>query len=228
MFRRLALPLALVAALSGCGNRAPDASSSRDSNSVSVSAVPTTKASLPNASSTAAERVGVIGATSSASVSAPSAPTVGAVAADDLAIRPNPLRVRARSAGIDVALDLLSMTPSKELEVPKDPTRAGWWRSAKKQSPIVLVGHVDSLTGPAVFYRVRDMKRGDDIVLTLSDGSTQTFVVTLKEQFRKDSFPTDSVYRAGSGELRLVTCGGSFNRRSRHYVDNVVVFARPV
>lgn len=156
-----------------------------------------------------------------------SSPTTMA-ANDEPVARPDPARVQAPSVGIDVTLDLLSMTANKELEVPKDPDRVGWWRSTKRQSPIVLVGHVDSLTGPAVFFRVRDMKRGDDIVLTLSDGTTRAFVVTSTEQVSKNSFPTNSVYRSGTGELRLVTCGGRFNRQSRHYVDNVVVFARPM
>lgn len=226
MLRRLALPVAFAAVLYGCGQSAmKDAPPSWDSQPAPTSAIraepPKTTMTLPSSSFVPSPAVKPRSDGPESTIRSPDS-------VDEREVRPNPLRVEAPSAGIDVPLDLLSLTATNELEVPKDPDRAGWWRSAKDQSPIVLVGHVDSMTGPAVFYRVREMKRGDDIFLKLSDGTTRAFVVTSKEQFRKDSFPTDSVYRAGSGELRLVTCGGSFNRRSHHYVDNVVVFARPV
>jgi hypothetical protein len=90
----------------------------------------------------------------------------------------------------------------------------------------VIVGHVDSRSGPAVFFRLRQLAPGDEIAVDRVDGSTAVFVVQRVERHPKGAFPTDAVYGPTPvAQLRLVTCGGEFDRRSRHYVDNVVVFA---
>jgi sortase (surface protein transpeptidase) len=90
----------------------------------------------------------------------------------------------------------------------------------------VVLGHVDSRRGPAVFYRLRELRRGDQITVTRADGSTVRFVVQRTEQTLKRRFPTDDVYyptlRPG---LRLVTCGGEFDRRIHHYKSNIIVYA---
>jgi sortase (surface protein transpeptidase) len=92
--------------------------------------------------------------------------------------------------------------------------------------PSLLAGHVDSRTGPAVFYRLRELRGGDRIVVERSDGRTATFEVDRVEQVSKSSFPTRRVYGATPRpELRLITCGGTFDASSGHYLSNVVVYA---
>jgi sortase (surface protein transpeptidase) len=91
----------------------------------------------------------------------------------------------------------------------------------------VIVGHVDSRQGPAVFFRLRQLVPGDQVLVDRADGSTAVFVVERSERVGKDAFPTAAVYGATlDAQLRLVTCGGRFDRTTRHYVDNVLVFAR--
>jgi sortase (surface protein transpeptidase) len=91
----------------------------------------------------------------------------------------------------------------------------------------VIAGHVDSRTGPAVFYGLRKLAAGDAIAVVRADQSRVEFTVYRTEEHAKASFPTDAVYGATEGaELRLITCGGAFNRRTRQYLDNVIVFAR--
>jgi sortase (surface protein transpeptidase) len=91
----------------------------------------------------------------------------------------------------------------------------------------VILGHVDSkVDGPAVFFRLRELRRGDEIKVVRADGSTVLFAVDRTEQFPKSRFPTDDVYYpTGTPELRLVTCGGSFDATAGHYRSNVIVFA---
>jgi sortase (surface protein transpeptidase) len=90
----------------------------------------------------------------------------------------------------------------------------------------VVVGHVDSREGPAVFFRLRDLDRGDRIAVDRADGTTVEFTVGRTERYRKNSFPTAEVYGdTPNAQLRLITCGGAFDRRSGHYLDNVVVYA---
>ena len=107
---------------------------------------------------------------------------------------------------------------------------SGWYAGGTRPGDpgsAVILGHVDSKRdGPAVFYRLRDLRRGDEITITRADGSTVRFAVDRTEQFPKSRFPTDDVYYPTlTPALRLVTCGGSFDATAGHYRSNVIVFA---
>ncbi|MBW8767444.1 MAG: class F sortase, partial [Geodermatophilales bacterium] len=91
----------------------------------------------------------------------------------------------------------------------------------------VLAGHVDSTAGPAVFFRLGELAAGDEVVVGRSDGTTVRFTVTRVARYPKAAFPTAEVYGpTPDAQLRLITCGGDFDRSRRSYADNVVVFAR--
>lgn len=143
-----------------------------------------------------------------------------------------PERVRIPRIGVDSTLVGLRRLRDGTLEVPRDFAVAGWYRQGVKPGDTgaaVLVGHVDSFTGPAVFFRLRELHRGDRITVLRSDGSRAVFAVYATERVPKDDFPTARVYGDTRGaELRLLTCGGQFDQRTRHYEDNQVVYARKV
>lgn len=126
----------------------------------------------------------------------------------------------------------LGIDGAGRLEAPEDFARVGWFTDGPLPGavgPAVMVGHVDSRAGPAVFYRLRELEAGDEIVVPRSDGGRSRFAVDRIEQYPKDSFPALQVYGATPGpELRLITCGGTFDRSVRHYVDNIVVYASAV
>jgi len=92
--------------------------------------------------------------------------------------------------------------------------------------PAVMAAHVDSKQGPGIFYKLGAVKGGDVIKVARADGSTTTFRVDKVATYPKDQFPTEEVYRGDftRSEIRLVTCGGPFDK-VKHYLDNVVVFA---
>jgi sortase (surface protein transpeptidase) len=94
----------------------------------------------------------------------------------------------------------------------------------------VIAGHVDSTHGPAVFYRLGRLRRGAQVRVLRADGRVARFTVDRVDRFAKDAFPTVQVYgnTTNRAELRLITCGGDFDRRTGHYVDNVVAFAHLV
>ena len=142
---------------------------------------------------------------------------------------PLPLTLRIPEVGIDTPLIPLGLNPDNTLEVPKDFALAGWYvhRSVPGEpGPSIIAGHVDSKRGPAVFYRLRDLGPGATIEVARSDGSIAKFTVVAKEQHDKDNFPTARVYGpTDSPELRVITCGGTFDRTVGHYNDNVIVFA---
>ena len=125
--------------------------------------------------------------------------------------------------------ELVADPATGELAAPHDPARAGWYAAGVvpgDQGPAVIGGHVDSRSGPGVFFRLRTLRPGDLVDVTRSDGRTVRFSVIAVALYPKDRFPTEAVYGPTSGpELRLVTCGGTFDRSARSYDDNVVVDA---
>jgi hypothetical protein len=139
-----------------------------------------------------------------------------------------PTRVRIPRIGVDSPLAVLGLDRSGELAPPAGFTRAGWYGGGPAPGdtgPAVIAGHLDSKTGPAVFARLPELVPGDRIEV-LRGARWLPFRVVDTARAPKDRFPTRAVYAPTPGpELRLVTCGGEFDRRSRHYRDNVVVFA---
>jgi sortase (surface protein transpeptidase) len=115
------------------------------------------------------------------------------------------------------------------LAVPTDFARAGYYTGRPvpgATGPAIVVAHVDSKSGPAVFKRLRELKPGDEVVVTRADGSDVVFVVDRIESHPKNRFPTRAVYDpTPDATLRLITCGGSFDRKAGHYRDNVIAFA---
>jgi sortase (surface protein transpeptidase) len=124
----------------------------------------------------------------------------------------------------------LGLTPSGAMEVPKDAVTAGWFDlgpTPGELGPSVIAAHVDYAKVPGVFARLHEMAVGDEALVTRADGSTVRFTAYRVERFPKSAFPTSDVYGNTDGpELRLVTCGGEYDRASGSYRDNVVVFAR--
>lgn len=141
---------------------------------------------------------------------------------------PTSVRVPAIDLDEDTVLRL-GIAPDGSAEVPADYDRVGWFdRGAVPgdRGATVLLGHVDSRTGPAVFYRLRDLRPGDTIDVARADGTTARYAVRRTEQVAKDRFPTFAVFGATSEDvLRLVTCAGEFDRGARSYTDNLVVHA---
>lgn len=112
---------------------------------------------------------------------------------------------------------------------PDDPNLAGWFTGAVspgEKGTAVVVGHVDNAEGPAVFYGLGALKKGNRVDVLREDGKTATFEIYDIEVFKKSNFPGERVYGGkGAPELRVITCGGSYSERYG-YDANVVVFAR--
>jgi Sortase domain len=143
---------------------------------------------------------------------------------------PVPVGLAIPAIGVDEGtLVTLGRNPDGSLQVPSDYARAGWFTGGPvpgRPGPSVIAGHVDSRTGPAVFFRLRELRAGDVVTVRMSDGGQLRFRVDGVRQYPKANFPTAAVYGPVPGSaLRLITCGGSFDRTVRSYRDNVVVYA---
>lgn len=143
-----------------------------------------------------------------------------------------PGRVVIDRIDVDAEVIDLGLDPEGALEVPTDFAQTGWWTGGARpgeEGPAVIVGHVDSVDGPAVFFRLEELVPGDEVTVVADDGTPTTFVVERSRQVAKDDFPTEEVYGAtDEAELRLVTCDGDFDRSTGHYDDNLIVFLRAV
>jgi len=140
-----------------------------------------------------------------------------------------PMRIRIPAIAASAPVDPLGLNRDGTPQVPVDFARAGYYTGRPPPGaigPAIIVAHVDSKSGPAVFARLRDLKPGDEVTVTRADRSDVVFVIDRVESHPKNAFPTTAVYDPTPGAtLRLITCGGSFDHRAGHYRDNVIAFA---
>ena len=154
------------------------------------------------------------------------APLTSAAAARPVA---RPVRLIIPVIGVRARLVRLGLAAGGTLQVPVTTTVAGWYTGSPRPGAIgssVIAGHVDSYLGPGVFFRLRLLRPGDRIFVRRADGTLAVFRVTLVRTYLKTRFPTGAVYGAAPGpQLRLITCGGTFDPGLRSYLSNVVVYA---
>ncbi len=154
---------------------------------------------------------------------APPVPTLPPVVVTD------PTRLRIPVIRLDAPIIRLGLNADGTLEVPKKWQDVGWYDKGPAPGalgPSVLVGHYDSTSGPAVFYRLRALRAGDQIEVASPTGVTTTFTVDRTEDVTKTEFPTDRAYGpVNRPELRLITCSGGFDDNTNHYLSNLIVYA---
>lgn len=161
---------------------------------------------------------------------ATSAPTAAATgSAGDDRVLPTSVeipKIGAKSTLVEAGLDA-----NQAIEVPPvdNPMQAAWYKFSQvpgDAGPAILLGHVDGNKKPGVFYKLRDVKVGDEILVGRKDGRTLRFVTTKTEQVPKEKLPEDAIYGTTTEpELRVITCGGAFDKAEHSYKDNIVVYA---
>jgi hypothetical protein len=142
----------------------------------------------------------------------------------------DPQRIVIPAIGVDAEVGRAGIDSDGEMEVPEDFADTSWFTPSVKPGrvgPSVITGHVDSRQGPAVFYDLKNLETGDEIEIHGDDDEIVMFTVTGVEQHPKVGYPREKVHGATERpELRLITCGGIFDRSIGHYDDNIIVFAQ--
>ncbi len=167
------------------------------------------------------------------SSTAPAAGPVAGVAPATVTVPPmsrsTPVRVQIPAIGVDSRLMDLGLGSDGAMQTPQTGFPAGWYTGGPtpgQLGPAVVVGHVDWAGHPGVFYNLRELKTGDQVIVGRTDARKAVFRVSRVEAFAKDAFPTHEVYgNVDHAALRLITCGGSFDQQAASYRDNIVAFA---
>jgi LPXTG-site transpeptidase (sortase) family protein len=143
-----------------------------------------------------------------------------------------PIAMRIPALGLDAVVSSVGKNPDETMEVPRR-REAGWYRPGVRPGAAtgsaVIAGHVDLSKEPGVFADLRNVAVGDDVDVVDEFGAVLRYVVSERFQVGKEDLPVDDLFRSdGPHVLTLITCGGRFDRRARHYEDNVVIRAVPV
>ncbi|MFG6496064.1 class F sortase [Fictibacillus sp. UD] len=146
--------------------------------------------------------------------------------ADTEGITPSTIEIPALN--INTEIEKVGTLKNGQMGVPKGMDTVGWFGDgAKPGSPgnAVMAGHVDSKTGPAVFYKLEDLEKGDEVIVKNKDGKTLTFEVTGKEKYDRKNAPVDKIFDYSYGsKLNLITCTGTFNRDEGTHEERLVVY----
>ncbi|WP_343447647.1 class F sortase [Micromonospora schwarzwaldensis] len=166
---------------------------------------------------------------------APGAAPTGPTGAPAALPRSAPTTIVIPRIGVRAEVMTLGTNPDGTVEVPPldQAMKAGWYSpgaSPGEAGNAVVVGHVDSAKlGPAVFFNLGALVPGDTIAVSRQDGSTVTFTVEEVRSYPKTAFPAEQVYGPSAVPgLRVVTCGGVFDRTAGSYLNNIVVYARMI
>ncbi|MET1133141.1 MAG: class F sortase [Aeromicrobium sp.] len=146
------------------------------------------------------------------------------------AAQPPPEHLTIASIGVSTELVGLGLRSDRTVEVPRDAAQAGWFEEGPVPGQLgssVILGHVDSTEGPAVFHELSDLRPGEAIEVRRADGTVAEFEVDRVATYENEDFPAQAVYAGSPGEpaLNLVTCGGEYDKDRGGWQSNVVVFA---
>lgn len=144
--------------------------------------------------------------------------------------RSKPVAIEIPAIGVRSSLVSLGLNADGTVEVPSGASydRAGWYKYSPTPGsvgPAVILGHVSGGGNASVFFRLGDLRPGNRVTVSRRDGSVAVFEISRVRHYPKNRFPTELVYgNTDDAALRLITCGGSFNFSTGHFVDNVIAF----
>lgn len=144
----------------------------------------------------------------------------------------NPARIQIPSLDIDTGVIPVGLLDNGEMEVPEETDVTGWYDRGVQPGEVgnsVIAGHVDSKEGPAIFFYLKDIEAGEEIIVTDENGVELTFEVKKKESYPTDESPIEKIFGpSDKRNLNIITCTGSFDREQHLYPDRLVVYTELV
>ncbi len=139
-----------------------------------------------------------------------------------------PSRLIIPRLGLDAPIESVGLTEGRDMAAPSSPSLVSWYRYGTRPGEpgsAVIAGHLDSATGPAVFWRLGKLRNGDRVTVMDSAGGKRMFTVTGNEHVDGSDPPVERIFGGGNGRrLNLVTCGGAWDGERRQYEERLVVY----
>lgn len=141
-----------------------------------------------------------------------------------------PVRLKIPAIKVDTAIESVGLTPDGAMDVPKNYDNTAWYNLGPRPGEFgnsVINGHLDSKTREAVFWNLKKLKVGDEVIVVGDDGVERRFVVERTEIYKRAEAPLNQIFGPTPGvRLNLITCEGDFNRRLGEYDSNMVVYTK--
>ena len=167
-------------------------------------------------------------ATTSPSEPPPAKASHAVVKRKPIVLRSRPVHLSIPSLGVSVSVGVLGLNKDRTVETPTSFTQPGWYKYGPTPGQLgsaVILGHVDSYRGPAVFFRIGKLLPGDQVIVREADNQTFKFKVIGVRMYLKSQFPDYLVYGPRPyAALQLVSCGGVFDHQTGSYLSNIVVY----
>jgi sortase A len=139
-----------------------------------------------------------------------------------------PVSLSIPAIEVQAAVMNVGLLENGQMGVPSDYMEVGWFEPGTKpgeRGNAVLAGHVDSKTGPAIFFNLNELEVGDEVMVTGEKGKKLTFIVRDKKVFPKDNAPVSEIFGYTSRrQLNLITCTGTFDRKQGGHIDRLVIY----
>ncbi|WP_421380842.1 class F sortase [Bacillus salacetis] len=143
-----------------------------------------------------------------------------------------PEKIRIPSIGMEAPVKKVGILENGEMEVPDNINEAGWFEPGVMpggKGNSVLAGHLDGKGKPGAFYHIRDLKKGDTVEISGTEGKTLIFEVLGVESFYTNEAPLERIFGYHSdSRLNLITCSGDFDHNEHEYEERLVVFTQLV
>jgi LPXTG-site transpeptidase (sortase) family protein len=219
---------AAVVFLAACGGHAATAVTTSAPAVAAPTVVPATPTTAPTPNAIAASAATAATTASSQAATASTASGTGQAAPTATPVPVIPVKVAIPAIGVTAPVELVGLTSDGAMDVPKQWNDVGWYKYGPIPGTVgnaAMAGHLDSTIAPAVFSRLGSLNAGDKVLVTLSNGTTVTFVVKQKVSYPYDAAPIAQVFGpANTANLNLITCGGSWDAFTKNYSNRIVVY----
>lgn len=139
-----------------------------------------------------------------------------------------PRSISIPKINVATVFEPVGLDKDRNMDVPKDGKKVGWYALGAKpggSGNAVVSGHLDAAFGPAIFWKLKQLTKGDEIVVTDENNKTFTYIVKDKVNYPYNQFPLQDVFgKTSSSRLNLITCSGSYNRLTKNYSQRLVVY----
>ncbi|TVY03343.1 class F sortase [Cohnella terricola] len=141
-----------------------------------------------------------------------------------------PSRLYIPSIGLHADIEPVGVLENGQMGVPNNTDKVGYLASGILPGAVgnaVMDGHVDHYKGPAIFFRLRTLKKGDEVIVKNDKGHFVSFVVESVEAYKTSEAPIPRIFGPSADpRLNLITCAGKYSRKKKEHQERLVVYTK--